>query len=168
MRQTFIFPNIPALVNLIESWLQIKALQGWRLEHSFGWRFTFRQCKPYKTRYFIYSRRDKSSGFSHLYYSAEKRYSRKNSQLKSFRIFEVDVNKIDSDFNFYVIARNRDYFKFYLSMFVIYLFGTIVLFKMIKYSPFLKVFTLIGALFTFYYLISCMVLLFDLKREKKK
>ena len=102
MRETFIFPNIPALVNLLELWLQRKALQGWRLEHSFGWSFTFRQCKPYKTRYFIYSRRDKSSGFSHLYYRAEKRYSRKKSKLKSFRIFEVDIDKIDSDFDFYV------------------------------------------------------------------
>lgn len=168
MRETFIFPNIPALVNLLELWLQRKALQGCRLEHSFGWRFTFRQCKPYKTRYFIYSRRDKSSGFSHLYYRAEKRYSRKKSKLKSFRIFEVDIDKIDSDFDFYVIARNQNYFKFYRSMFVIYLFGTIVLFKMIKYSPVLKVITLIGVLFTFYYLISCVVLLFELKRENKK
>lgn len=166
LRKTVYFPNVPALVNLLESWLQNKALLGWRLEHSFGWKFTFYQCKPYKTSYFIYSRLDKSSGFSSSYYSAKNKYSRKNSILNNFRIFEVDINKIDSDFDFYVISRNQNYFKHYLTMFFIYLFGTIVMARMVKYAPILKVVVLIGIVYMFYSLTSASILLFESKRVK--
>lgn len=168
--KSFCFPNIPSLVNLTERWLRKKALDGWRLEHAYRWKFTFRKCHPYETIYFMYSSLDKSNGISNSYYRAKSKYSRKNSILNktNFRIFEVDTNKIDSDFLYYIMIRNQYYLKHYFTLFVISLLSTTVMFGIVKYGLIVKLMVMIGTFFVSYSLISVLMLVIEIKNTKNQ
>ena len=115
-----IHPYTPAMLNFLESWLMQKAADGWRLEEVCGWKFIFRGCKPYNTKYFAYSGFGTGTGISNEYWSSKSRYSLSKSTINKQNTFlyEVDVAKIDADFKCYISLRNKFYLKHYIGLLI--------------------------------------------------
>lgn len=129
-------PHIPASVNGTEQWLQNKASDGLRLIQYNHWIFTFQKCRPYHGRYFIYSGFDKSKGFSYDYFRAKKKYQKAKSKLNQTptTVFEVDINKIDSDYYGYIRTRNKFYFLHYTRLFLFSSFCVIISLCLVLYE----------------------------------
>ena len=123
-----IYPYTPAMINHVEKWLSKKASEGLRLEEVHGWKFTFRKCKPYITRYFSYSGFGTSMGISSEYLQSKHRYALRRSSLNksSFEIYEVDINRIDTDYGYSVLLRNKYYLRHYLGLLVFALVCTAI------------------------------------------
>ena len=116
IKQT-IYPFVPARVNQLEKWLSYQAANGWKLEQKKGWKFTFRKCRPYTTKYFCYASLDRSFGITTEYLISKRRYERAQTSIKEsdISIYEVDISKMDEDFSRFVSLRNKEYLTLYLA-----------------------------------------------------
>lgn len=118
-----------------EKWLKDMAKSGWKLTQKNGSSFYFRKCNPYDTDYFIYEAFNANKGIYFDYYMAKKLYAKANAEIniRSFEIFEADINKIDDKYYEYKALRNTYYKEHYASMSL--LFGTMfVLYTIIGFS----------------------------------
>lgn len=99
----------------LERWLSKNALSGLRLQSVNGWKFTFISSAPKERRYFCYSNFGNEKGITYDYLRAKELYSLRSSDLNKSElgIFEVDLQKIDEKFNWYVKLRNRYYLNHY-------------------------------------------------------
>lgn len=120
MRKVVFYPFIPAMVNIVEEWLQTKSQQGLLLVRRRGWIFVFEEKQAKDTRYFMYFILDASIGFSTEYYYAKQRYGKGKSTLNNSydSVFEVDPKNVDNDFEKYITARNEYYKKRYIKLLI--------------------------------------------------
>ena len=124
-----IHPHIRGFVNQTEEWLRLQAIQGFRLEKYHGWSFTFRRCQPYPAQYFMFSAFNSSKEIHFDYYTAKRKYAKKNSILNhvSYEIFELDSEKIDDDFVKYKQTRNNFYKRQYTGEFLFSIVAVVLL-----------------------------------------
>ncbi|MBQ2758658.1 MAG: DUF2812 domain-containing protein [Clostridia bacterium] len=120
-RKEFYYLYTPAMINSMERWLIKKAADGWRLEEVHGCKFVFRKCQPYETVYAAYSGFGTEHGVASDYWISNKRYSSKTSVLNKSagKVFEADINKIDSQFKYFILIRNKYYLKHYIGMLIL-------------------------------------------------
>ena len=155
-----IHPYVPALINFVERWLSQKASNGWRLEAIHGWKFVFRKCTPYTTRFFSYSSFGTSKGISYDYFRSKKRYSCSKSSINKSTsiIYEVDVRKIDNDFYGFVFLRNKYYLNHYLGLLLFAIVYTVISIGLMFISSTLAIFLVIGFILLVYSLFSVFIL----------
>lgn len=167
--QKIIHPYTPATINSLEIWLRKKASVGWRLERVHGWIFVFRRCKPYNTRFIGYSSFGTSIGISNDYCASKNRYARNKSTINKsyFPIYEVDINKIDSGLDCFVLMRDKFFLKHYLMLFFFALSYIILAFHLIKKHFALILFGIIGVLLLAYSLWSILILTRDMIRHNR-
>ena len=120
-KQEFYYLYTPAMINSMERWLIKKAADGWRLEEVHGCKFVFRKCQPYETVYVAYSGFGRGCGVASDYWMSNKLYSSKTSALSKSagKVFEADINKIDSQFKYFILIRNKYYRKHYIGMLIL-------------------------------------------------
>lgn len=155
------YPHIPAMINLLERWLCKKAFDGWRLEEAHGWKFIFRKCKPYTTRYFSYSGFGTSNGISNEFWISKRRYSYTKSTItnkSNLIIYEVDIRKIDSEFNHIVLLRNKFYLKHYFSMLLFAIIYSTFSIGIIQMNSILSFFLAFGIILLVYSSVSVFIL----------
>ena len=166
-----VHPYTPATVNDLERWLQKQASIGWRLEEIRGWKFVFRKCKPYECKFFCYSGLGKSIGISYDYYASKNRYAAAKAPINKENsiVYEVDVSKIDIDFKYYISLRNKYYLKHYLGFLLFALAYTLVPLWLVLVGRNLPIlfFVFVGLLMFAYSLFSVVVLLREIKRNKR-
>ena len=162
-----IHPYVPALINFVERWLSQKASNGWRLEAIHGWRFVFRKCTPYTTRFFSYSSFGTSMGISYDYLRSKKRYSCSKSAINKSAsiIYEVDIRKIDNDFYGFVFLRNKYYLKHYLGLLLFAIVYTVISLGLMFISSTLAVFFVIGIILLVYSLFSVFILAREISNQ---
>lgn len=113
-----LFPYIPALVNRLEKWLTKMSLNGWHLIDVTGWKFRFIKARPTSKYYFSYAFFDLSKGISYDVCRAKTKYSSNRCKFKDkgITLFEVDITKIDDDFESFIRLRNYYYKIHYLKL----------------------------------------------------
>ena len=116
-----VHPHIRGFVNQTETWLARKSAQGLRLETNKGWTFSFRRCRPYQARYFMYSAFNSSREIHFDYHMAKIKYAKADSPLNhsSDEIFEMDPLKVDEEFISYKRHRNHFYKRHYVMLLLI-------------------------------------------------
>ena len=174
MRQTDVisvfFPYVPALINSVERWLSQKASNGWKLEAVHGWKFVFRRCTPYTTCFFSYSSFGTSIGISYDYWVSKQRYSHSKSAInKSVSIiYEVDVRKIDNEFNSFVFLRNKYYLKHYVGLLLFSIIYTAIAISLMFINFSLAMFLVLGIILFVYSSFSIFVLACEIKKTNHK
>ena len=163
------YPYVPALINSVERWLTQKAFNGWRLEAVHGWKFVFRKCTPYTTRFFSYSGFGTSMGISYDYLASKQRYSNSKSTInKSVSIiYEVDVEKIDNDFNSFVLLRNKYYLKHYIGLLLFSIIHTSIAISLMFINLSLVMFLVLGIILLVYSSFSVFVLAREIKKNDR-
>ena len=173
MKQTDVisvfYPYVPALINSLERWLSQKASNGWKLEAVHGWKFVFRKCTPYTTRFFSYSGFGTSIGISYDYWVSKQRYSHSKSAInKSVSIiYEVDIRKIDNDFNSFVFLRNKYYLKHYVGLLLFSIIYTAIAIGLMFIDFSLAMFLVLGIILLVYSSFSVFVLAREIKRTNQ-
>ena len=165
-----IHPYSPAMVNHIERWLCAKALQGWQLEDVRGWKFVFRKCKPYITRYCSYDSFGKERGLVYDYLTSKKLYCLSGSlsslNRKNAIIYEADNKKIDLGFEQFIMQRNKYYLKHYL-LFILYaLVNTVAAIWLMQQSHIFSVLLFIGVVLLVYSVVSVVILIYEIRHRK--
>lgn len=106
---------LPGFVNRIEKKLSDFSLDGWKLILKLGCRFTFIESTPKKRRYVLYTKFDCSKGIDYHFFSTKNKYKINKSKLNNCcDIFEVDLSKIDSEFDRFIKARTHYFIKRYI------------------------------------------------------
>lgn len=120
-KKTIIHPYVPAMINRIEIWLTVMALNGWTVIDFSGWKFTFEEKAPKKIEYFMYSGFDASRGFSYNYYRAKEQYGNNKAKINKSNtgVFEIDTTKKDNNFNKIRVVRNTYYKTHYVKLLII-------------------------------------------------
>ena len=133
-------PYIPAMINHVEKWLTDMSDKGWKLVRKDGWKFYFIKSFKQERRYFMYTGFDASKGFSHEYYRAQKKFAKSGTEInkRTDGVFEVDPCKMDDDFHFYRMIRNKYYRKHYI--------------KLALFSSFFVALSLAISIYNFYFL----------------
>ena len=89
MRKVIFYPFIPAMVNIVEKWLQTKSRQGLILVRRSGWIFVFEEKQANDTRYFMYFNLDASIGFATEYYYVKQRYGKGKSKINKLNLMHI-------------------------------------------------------------------------------
>lgn len=162
-----VYPYIPAMINFLERWLSKKASSGWKLEEIHGWIFIFRKCKPYTAKFFSYSGFGTSNGISNEFWASKDRYSCKKSSINKLNsiIYEVDLQKIDSDFNNFVLLRNKFYLKHYFALLIFSIVYTALAIGLILIDSILSFFLIFGLALLLYSLFSVFILVCELEQK---
>ena len=149
------------MVNSLERWLVEKASEGLRLEEAHGWKFIFRKCNPYKASFFSCSHFGTSNGILNEYWNSKHRYSCKKSTLNKSNsiLYEVDIRKIDSQFKYFVLLRNKFYLKHYLSMLLFAICYVVLALILISINFILAFFLAFGIILLGYSLFSVFILI---------
>ena len=164
-RIIILYPYIPATVNFMENWLTKKAADGWKLEEVYGWKFVFRRCKPYVTKYFSYSTFGTNMGISNDYWISKKQYSLSNSTLNklNLQIYEVDVRKIDKHFAHLVLFRNKFYLKHYFALLLFALINIMLMIGFIKIHTAFIFFLIFEILLLSYSIFAVIILISEIR-----
>ncbi len=159
-------PYIPAMVNDLERWLTKMAADGWRLEDVRGWKFSFRKCKPYTARFCSYSGFGTSYGISNDYLMSKELYSRKKSVINKSTsiIYEVDIEKIDSNYIHFFRLRNKFYLKHYLALLLFSLVCTALVGALMQKNDGLAAFLALGIIPLVYVLLSVIILAREVRK----
>ncbi len=165
--RSFFYPYIPAMINYLERWLSEKASDGWRLEAVHGWSFVFRKCSPYTAKFISYSGFGTNMGISNDYFALIKRYSRRKATINKpdSAICEVDIQKIDLDYTYFVSLRNKFYLKHYLAMLLFALVYTSLAIGLMLMNSDLAVFSLFGMALLVYSSFSVGILTYEVKHN---
>ena len=160
-------PYTPAMINFVERWLCKKAADGWRLEKVYGWKFVFRKCRPYVTRYFSYSGFGTSSGISNEYWASKLNYACKKSVLNKMNtiIYEVDFRKINTDFNYLVFLRNKFYLKHYFALLLFAIVYVALAIKLLLVNYLFACFLMFGSILLVYSLFSVVILICEVRQR---
>ena len=112
----FFFLQIPR----IESWLSQQASKGLRVVSYKRGTFTFAKCKEKERVYYVYNSplTDKNDPFLKQFFMLKGLYGKRKSEINKTLspIIEIDLQKIDKDYKFFALARNRYYQKHHTKM----------------------------------------------------
>lgn len=116
-KKTVIHPYTAAMLPKTEQWLCNMAANGWIVTEIKHWKFTFIKGNGKPRRYFLYNPIAKGRGIDFDCWLAAQKYANNKSKLKkSYRAFEVDLAKIDKDFEIYYSLRKKYYKKYYIGL----------------------------------------------------
>lgn len=147
------------------------SLNGWHIIDTNGWNFKFIKGCPNRKLYFSYVFFDLSKGISYDVWYAKTKYRSKRSRLedKGIALFEVDVTKIDNDFDRVVSLRN-DYYKIhYLKLSIFSFVFCLVNLIVLLYIHMLWPLMLVCSCILVYSLISLCIISYDsIKMQQRK
>ena len=112
MNKTF-YPFSIVQIPIIEKWLKTKAQKGFKLiSYRFGV-FVFERCQPKNREYFVFkeSLGDKKMKFHGDFCMLKHLYAKRKTALnkRGRVVVEIDTRKIDSNYQFYRLARTQYY-----------------------------------------------------------
>lgn len=158
-------------ISKTENWLKEQAQKGYKLVAYKGWTFTFQKCQSKTREYFIYTSPgiEKNDRFLGELSFIKNLYGDRKSTLnkRRQRIIEIDPQKINGDYKFYLLWRNRHYLNYYWKLLVATLFVFSVCFVMTLIEKAVHFFALLSLPPILYFFVSIFLLRHQRKQLKK-